>query len=305
MEASAYSGAYDNSSFAARYQYVASHCGLSGITNFKGTGSAVTGATTVNITAPVCASGNHYTVKSGDTCDTIAVANSVSSATLFAINPSLQDCRKALAVGTVLCLPHTCDALWTVQSTDTCLSIGNATGNSQSALVAYNTMLNWNCTNLVAALGKPPSWGSTLCVSSPGGVYDGIAASNSSVDGNGGGGNGYAGADEVIVDPPTGATVATGTNATECAKWYVYDATLLCAQICLTNDIPISIFTKVNPSLHATSCDSDLVKGHAYCVSPVMELSDESSTTTTTATTKTSTTTTKPTTTTATTTTAK
>ncbi|CAK7199674.1 hypothetical protein SEUCBS139899_002357 [Sporothrix eucalyptigena] len=238
---------------------------------------------------------------SGDTCDSIAIANSVSSATLFAINPNLQDCRKPLAVGTVLCLPHTCDALWTVHITDTCLSIGNATGNPQSALVAYNIMLNWNCTNLVAALGKPPSWGSTLCVSSPGGVYDGIPASKFSVDGNGGGGNGYAGSDEVTVSSPTGATVATGTNATECAKWYVYDATLLCAQICLANDIPISILTKVILSLHSTSCDSDLVKGHAYCVSPLMDLSDESSTTTAattaTATTKTSTTTTQPTTT--------
>ncbi|KJR87858.1 LysM domain protein [Sporothrix schenckii 1099-18] len=272
MEASAYSGAYDNTSFAARYAYVASHCSLTGVGNFNGTASAVTGTTPVDVTAPVCVSGKHYTVASGDTCDSIAVANAASSATLFAINPVLRDCSKELTVGAVLCLPQTCDTLWTVQPDDTCQSIGNATGNSMDTLVAYNTMLNRNCSNLQPAPASEPSWGATLCVSSPGGAYAGVAASNTSTDGNGGRGNGYAPPYTQPIKPPTGATVAKGTNATLCAAWYVYDATLLCAQICLTNDISIRVLTLANPSLHVPTCDADLVRGTAYCVRPLSEV---------------------------------
>lgn len=276
MEASAYSAAYDNTSFAARYEYVAAHCGGGvSVSNFNGTPSAVTGSTQVDIPVPVCVSGKHYTVAAGDTCDSIAIANSVSSATLFAINPALRDCSSSsLPVGALLCLPQTYDALWTVQPDDTCQTIGNATSNSIDTLVLYNTMLNRNCSNLHQTIPEnAPSWGNTLCVSSPGGLYDGVAASNSSIDGNGGKGDGYAPPNTRPVAPPVGAAVAAGTNASLCATWFVYgkdtDSTLLCAQICLANDISIRVLTLANPSLHIASCDANLVKGTAYCVQPL------------------------------------
>lgn len=53
---------------------------------------------------------------------------------------------------------------------------------------------------------------------------------------------------------------------------YVYDATLLRAQICLTNDITIRVLTLVNPSLCAATCDVDLACATAYCALPLFDL---------------------------------
>ncbi|KAK3943074.1 hypothetical protein QBC46DRAFT_447135 [Diplogelasinospora grovesii] len=115
-----------------------------------------------------------------------------------------------------------------------------------------------------------PSWGATLCVTTPGGTYSGIPASNSSVaDGNWGGvGSGYG--TTKVAPPAGGATVAPNTTL-DCGSWYVYDGSLLCVQICLANSIPLGLFTSVNPSLSNTTCDSQLVVGDAYCVAPLRD----------------------------------
>ncbi|KAJ9154856.1 LysM domain-containingprotein [Pleurostoma richardsiae] len=270
MQQSAYSSAYDNSSFASRYQYVASSCGIS-IGSFEPATSLI--APAVNKPAPVCVSGNTYVTKAGDTCDSIARANMVSSATLFSINPNIFDCS-SIPAATSLCLPQQCDALWEVGPNNDCLGIVNATGTSLASLIEYNSMLDWNCSTLHAADDGtgPPSWGKILCVSTPGGTYSGKPAHNVSADGNWDGGSGYG---TTEADAPGGAAVAPGTT-TKCASWYVYDGSMLCVQICLANSIPFSLFTDVNPSLGNTTCDANLVLGDAYCVAPLQEWNDTS-----------------------------
>ena len=173
---------------------------------------------------------------------------------MFYINPNILNCSSILP-GTSLCLPLACNTLYTVQPSDNCTTIAIDAGISTQNVLAYNSQLNWNCTNLQST---NPYWGSTLCVSTPGGIYTGQALNTSTSTGT------------VYVDPPTGATVAVGTTL-DCAEWFVNEASLnlTCVQICLEYVISINLFTQINPTLNKTTCDTDLVLGDSYCVDPV------------------------------------
>ncbi|KAJ5874990.1 uncharacterized protein N7529_003420 [Penicillium soppii] len=212
-----------------------------------------------NVTVPSvdvnCVSGNTYTTKEGDTCDSIAYAYGVSAATMFYINPSLVNCS-SICNGTDLCLPQTCSSIYTIQANDTCSTIAVDYGLLTVDVINFNSQLNVNCSNLVDPV---PYWGSTLCVSTPGGIYIGQPLNTTTDD-----------SVSSIVNPPAGSVVATGTT-TDCSAWFVNDASLnlTCAQICLSNLIAINLFTEANPSLNKTTCDNDLVAGSAYCVDPL------------------------------------
>ncbi|KAE8150987.1 hypothetical protein BDV25DRAFT_171767 [Aspergillus avenaceus] len=250
MQADAYTEAYTED-WQSTYKSVAQACNLT-VSDFNATDSAFN--VTVPTSTPDCVSGNTYTTKEGDTCDSIALAQGVSAATMFYINPDILNCTSILA-GTSLCLPQQCEDLYTVQPNDTCIDIAIDSNIRTQALLTYNSQLNWNCSNLHST---NPYWGTTLCVSPPGGTYTGQARNSS----------GSTGSD--VVNPPVGSTVASGTT-TDCGAWYVYDASqeLSCTQICLLNQIAIKLFTEANPSLNKTTCDSDLVSGKAYCVNPL------------------------------------
>ncbi|KAI0299786.1 hypothetical protein BC826DRAFT_993312 [Russula brevipes] len=92
-------------------------------------------------------------VKSGDTCQKIADANSMAVTTLQALNPGL-DCTN-LFTGEVLCLSGTpqppprclCSSSHIVKAGDTCDSIANAASIAVTTLVANNPGLN--CAALV------------------------------------------------------------------------------------------------------------------------------------------------------------
>ncbi|KAK8131800.1 LysM domain protein [Apiospora sp. TS-2023a] len=144
---------------------------------------------------------------------------------------------------------------------DTCIGIAIDSGISTLDLVIFNTQLERNCSNLHAA---DPWWGSTLCVSPPGGTYSGTPSSDVPINGAKGGSKGHA---TQSVAPPPDAAVATNTTLA-CGAWYVHGE-LQCAQICLSNYLSIREFTAANPSLGTTTCDGDLVVGDAYCVAPL------------------------------------
>ncbi|KAL4902123.1 hypothetical protein BDW74DRAFT_186928 [Aspergillus multicolor] len=250
MQADAYNDEYDED-WQSSYAYVAETCNLT-VINLNATESAFN--VTVPQTTAKCVSGKTYTTQDGDTCDSIALGYGVSSATMFYINSNIHNCS-AIAAGTTLCLPSTCNAVYTVQPGDTCSSIAADNGLLTANIIAFNSMLDASCSNLHNA---NPSWGSTLCVSTPGGTYTGQAPDSGST---------Y---EQVVVDPPTGSQVAPGTTL-DCGAWFVHDASLnlTCAQICLSNQIAINLFTVANPSLNKTSCDTDLVANDAYCVDPL------------------------------------
>ncbi|EDN91369.1 hypothetical protein SS1G_00772 [Sclerotinia sclerotiorum 1980 UF-70] len=250
MQADAYTDVY-NDNWVTTYQYVADACNLT-VADFNATASAfnVTGviSTTTN-----CVSGITYTTVEGDTCDSIALAKGVSAATMYYINSDINNCS-SVTVGATLCLPLTCTDLYTVQENDTCTSIAVNAGLLTANVISYNSHINWNCSNLHST---DPYWGSTLCVSTPGGTYTGQAMNTTATS-------------DVAVSAPAGSTVALNST-TDCGEWYANDGSsnLTCAQICLSYEIAINLFTEANTSLNKTTCDNDLVLGNAYCVDPL------------------------------------
>lgn len=253
MQADAYSGAYD-SNWQTIYEEVATQCSLT-VSDFNATSSAFN--VSVPVTTANCVSGHTYTTVAGDTCDSIALAQGVSAATMFYMNANIHNCS-AVDAGTALCLPQTCSTVYAVQADDTCSSIAADNGLLTRQVVSYNSLLTANCSNLHAT---NPFWGTVLCVSTPGGTYDGTAPSTGTSPEE----------TSAAVGAPVGSTVASGTT-TDCGAWYVADSSglnLTCAQICLNYEIAINEFTAANPSLNKTTCDADLVSGDAYCVEPL------------------------------------
>lgn len=106
-----------------------------------------------------CVSGLTYDVVSGDNCEAIAEANSVSTGGLIALNSIRIDCTN-IYVGQTLCLPQPCTS-YVVQDGDSCVAIANATGTSFQQLVSWNPTIDAYCTNLIS--------GQNICVGPPGG----------------------------------------------------------------------------------------------------------------------------------------
>lgn len=212
-----------------------------------------------------CPSAQIYTTKAGDTCDSIAQGNKVSSATLYDTNPMLLDCD-APGAGLQLCLPSKCAELHSVQDGDTCSSIGSSAGASWQQIIQWNSILNQACSNIH---NSKPSWGHTLCVSPPGGVFSTappVNGTDGGVGGPGGNGDGYA---DSTVNPPSGVSLAPGTT-TKCGQFHIAESGETCVVIVTNAGTPSDLFIAVNPSLRAADgCDARLQVGRAYCVSPI------------------------------------
>lgn len=214
----------------------------------------------------ICTSGKTYTTQTGDKCDSIALANKVSSSTLYYINPALRSCDNITA-GLSLCLPPTCDVTYSVKPNDTCVAIGVDQGTTWTNIISWNAGLDSSCSNIVNA---QPSWGSIICVTPPGGRFDGRLG-NSTVPGNGnsggqgGSGDGFA---DAIVSPPNG-TVAGGTTQ-KCGEYIQARAGDDCSKMINGQAVPINLFIQTNPSLEsAASCTSKLQNGVWYCLHPI------------------------------------
>lgn len=131
----------------------------------------VGGSATPTPTAATC-SGTKYTVQSGDSCQSIATANSITVNELLVSNNNIiPDCSSSPAAGTVLCIRKKACKLYTVQTSDTCSSIVASYDTlgvskfTQTQLVSWNTNLRSDCSNLIDLVG------SAVCVNNPGGDY--------------------------------------------------------------------------------------------------------------------------------------
>ncbi|OGM39526.1 hypothetical protein ABOM_012090 [Aspergillus bombycis] len=211
-----------------------------------------------------CASDTIYTTVSGDTCDTIALKHSVSSAALFIGNPNLFNC-KDIPAGIELCLPFTCEPTYTLKDGDTCVSIEKSLGLDYAAgynVRKYNPWLTRDCSNLQEASNEV--YGKVLCGAPQGGTSTGTAppVGVTSLPQTG---------DDTESPPPTNATVPEGTTL-RCARWHVVadqEAKETCTKICVKESIDWELFLKANPSLTIGVCDEKLVVGNAYCVGPI------------------------------------
>ncbi|KAH7121982.1 hypothetical protein B0J13DRAFT_531642 [Dactylonectria estremocensis] len=249
LQADAYSDVYEEN-WASSYEYVATQCNLT-MDNINAAASAFN-ITARDGTTNSCMSGNTYTTKQGDSCDSIALSRGVSAATLYYINPNNFYCSDITA-GTSLCLPLTSEILCTVRDNNPCVSIEVDSDMVTDELLSYNySQVTWNCTNLQ---DPNPYWGTTLWVSTPGGNYTGQPP-NTTTGGS------------QVVDPPSGVTVDNCTTF-DCGRWYTKDGSLTCVEICIAYLIAINRFTAANPSLSKMACDADLVMGDAYCIDPL------------------------------------
>lgn len=157
--------------------------------------------------------------------------------------------------------------VYTVKQSDSCVAIGVDLGTTWQQIVAWNSGIDSLCSNIVGAV---PSWGTTICVSPPGGRYIGVIGGQNPVGGGnsggqGGSGDGYA---EDRVDPPSGAKVANGTTA-RCGIYFQAQDSDDCARVLAPGAIPMDLFIKANPSLvDAISCTSKLLPSVYYCLRP-------------------------------------
>ncbi|KAF4234129.1 hypothetical protein CNMCM6805_008835 [Aspergillus fumigatiaffinis] len=262
MQSSQYS--YYNELFQNNLETVTSKCGISANTTIPPPLSIVEPEE-----EPLCLSDNIYHTKEGDTCTSIALDYSVSSAALYMGNQDLiRNCQR-VAVGQKLCLPLSCEHTYVLQPNDTCRSIEqvnaqimfDSSTKTITPLRQLNPWIDAYCTNL-----QNTAWayGSVLCLSPQLGAFnntDPVITSRNPYAQNTGYGS-------YLVDPPANTTVATGTTL-RCGRWHVAAENESCAGICMQDGITSSLFLAVNPSLNLAACTEGLVPGVAYCTGPM------------------------------------
>jgi hypothetical protein len=96
--------------------------------------------------APTCA--NAYVVQDGDTCKSIALAQSVSTYSISNLNNLMLDCT-GFQVGATLCLSEVCST-YSVEDWESCEDVVNLQNGtiSEAQLLAWNPNLNGLCGNL-------------------------------------------------------------------------------------------------------------------------------------------------------------
>lgn len=145
--------------FASDFATQTSSCGKSGYTyttpaSYALNATATTTTSPSDTTSTACVA--TYAVVDGDTCNTVAQNNGVSTFRLLTANGISLDCSNFPYPGASLCIPPSCDT-YTVALNDTCDSIvtGQA-GMSSPQLLAWNPDINNMCSNLIV--------GNLICV---------------------------------------------------------------------------------------------------------------------------------------------
>jgi LysM repeat protein len=109
--------------------------------------------------------GTTYTVKSGDTCQSISLSQSISTGDLLEANNLQAFCEKFPKSGS-LCIPTAAKCkTYTVETGDTCTSIADAHGLTWTQVVTWNDVFGLACQNIERVIGY------TACVSNPGGDW--------------------------------------------------------------------------------------------------------------------------------------
>ncbi|KAG5827303.1 hypothetical protein H9Q74_002592 [Fusarium xylarioides] len=206
-----------------------------------------------------CLSDVTYTTKAGDTCDSLAIKYSVSSAAIFIGNPGIMNCTD-MVEGVSICMPLQCKT-YKLQENDSCMSVAYFTGLQQDDIRLLNPWVHELCGNLQSAtivLGR------VICTTPPGGEYDhDVNTTNSDPA--------YSEYADKAVPPPSGATLATDTTK-DCGRWYTVQKGDDCARVLVQYHISLPLFIQANPSVSEGSCTTDLVPGRTYCVGPTKEV---------------------------------
>ncbi|KFA54859.1 hypothetical protein S40293_10024 [Stachybotrys chartarum IBT 40293] len=245
MQSSPYS-AYDDM-YAYMLEFVNQNCNVNSPTQI------LPNPVNINYTREErCEAERKYTVQNGDSCDSIAERHSVSGATLYYLNPELDNCTRP-TVGLEICLPNQCERTYRVQSEeDDCVAVAIRRGATWNSIVDWNIGIDSRCSSLWST---SPFWGRVICVSPPGGEFvppppsDGTPG-NGDIGGPGGSGDGYA---DVIVPPPEGGTVARGTTQ-QCRQYVQAEEGMGCEAILARSAVPMNLFLQP-PALHLSIPD--------------------------------------------------
>ncbi|KAJ6518856.1 hypothetical protein C8R45DRAFT_809437 [Mycena sanguinolenta] len=247
-----------DASFVTEWKAIQSTCGVT-FNNTMPNGllldpnvAAQSNATTYNVTAtptlPPASTSNcvfgTYTVKAGDTCQSIAFANSLSIDQFIATNGLDISCTKLPAAGQPICLSGHC-TLYNVQSGDTCVSIYEKENVTWSELLAWNPQIDNYCSNIATQVGKG------ICVSPPGGGYT-FTDTGAQTSGT-----------PTAIAIPTGV-IAPGSNRQNCGEWYEAQPGDTCPQILILFQLTNDTFYDLNPDVNG-DC-SNLLAGFEYCV---------------------------------------
>ncbi|TVY68502.1 Glucan 1,3-beta-glucosidase [Fusarium oxysporum f. sp. cubense] len=202
-----------------------------------------------------CLSDVTYTTKAGDTCDSLALKFSVSSAAIFIGNPDILDCND-MVEGVSICLPLQCKT-YKLEKNDTCMSVAYTTGLQEDDIRPLNPWVHELCGNLQSAT---ITLGRVICITPPGGKYEhDVNTTNSDPA--------YSEYADKAVPPPSGATLADKTTQ-DCGRWYTVQKGDDCARVLVQYHISLPLFIQANPSVSEGSCTADLVPGRTYCVGP-------------------------------------
>ncbi|KAF4495466.1 Glucan 1,3-beta-glucosidase [Fusarium agapanthi] len=165
-----------------------------------------------------CLSDVTYTTKAGDTCDSLALKYSVSSAAIFIGNPDILNCTD-MAKGVSICLPLQCKT-YRLQEDDTCMSVAYFSGLQHEDIRPLNPWVHELCGNLQTAT---ITLGRVICITPPGGEYDhDVNTTNSDPA--------YSEYADKAVPPPSGAALATNTTK-GCGRWYTVQEDDDCARV--------------------------------------------------------------------------
>ncbi|KAK4032564.1 hypothetical protein C8A01DRAFT_20367 [Parachaetomium inaequale] len=233
-----------------------------------GTSSSSPSASPTDVLEPGCVS--LYTIQAGDTCNSIALAQNVSTFAVYGSH-GITDCSN-LPAGSKLCLLGQC-LLHQVHETDTCDSIiaGASITVSPSMFVAWNPNIDAVCSNLHRLVGM------YICLSRPVGLLTpNITVPDATAPAT-------ATAWPTIYPPDeTQLPMAPGT-LTGCQRYVNYrdvaiqdsfyqpEAVLFtemgnhCTFVAMDNDILLDDLLSWNPSLNEANCA--LAAGYSYCVS--------------------------------------
>ncbi|KAF5556289.1 pectate lyase 1 [Fusarium napiforme] len=208
---------------------------------------------------PVACLSHIHISKANDTCDSLALKYSVSSAEIFINNHDILDCYD-MVEDVPICLPFRCNT-YQVKENDTCTSVSESLGITIKDFISLNPWIRNDC-------GFFPSGTITLgkfvCTTPSDGLYNRTISKSDPADSN------YA--DEVVPRPENADPAANS----ECGRWYTVEEGDDCLSVLGQHDMSLSLFTAANPSISPINCTASLIPGQAYCVGPTKNALPES-----------------------------
>ncbi|CEL11919.1 hypothetical protein ASPCAL15013 [Aspergillus calidoustus] len=235
-----------NNDLAEQFSSLTSSCSVSTLDTPTHT-SVVLSSSSAGMPTPTACAERVATIQAGDTCDSFAAANNVSTWRMLIENGLQSGCLDFPTSGT-LCVSGRCQT-HLVQPQDTCVSLSRKYDITITQFITWNSVLNSLCSNFDVLVGH------YVCVSYPGNATSEFNSYASGVAGS-----------TATAPAPIPSDVVAGTNV-NCGKYYHVKEGDYCQSIAMAHGITVSDFLFLNPEVDG-NC-TNLYKDYSYCVQPV------------------------------------